>query len=253
MGRIRRELIGAAHSRFKSAHRLCLPQTAPATGPIAHPTWPNQGVHVGPCVTLSPKTIENIAMVIDIDDREKLVCIVRQSEWFMRALRAVRSQGLPSWCIGAGAVRNLVWDYLHGHEVPSSLADVDVAYFDALADACQDAVLQTSLCRLEPTIPWEVTNQALVHTWFESYFGHGVQPLRSLHDAVATWPEYATSVGVTLDAQDHIDIIAPHGLEDLFSMVIRRNPTRVSVDTYRTRVQQKQYGRRWPRVQVVTE
>ena len=33
-------------------------------------------------------------------------------------------------CIGAGALRNLVWDALHG-QPRSGLADVDLAYFCA--------------------------------------------------------------------------------------------------------------------------
>ena len=48
--------------------------------------------------------------------------------------------------------------------------------------------------RLCPDVPWEVTNQAHVHLWFEEHFGHAVPPLSSLSDAVASWPEYATSV-----------------------------------------------------------
>lgn len=48
--------------------------------------------------------------------REQLISIVRASAWFMPALEAVRSLHLNSWCIGAGAVRNLVWDHLHGYE-----------------------------------------------------------------------------------------------------------------------------------------
>ena len=61
----------------------------------------------------------------------QLVAIVRGSAWFMRALEAVRALHLKSWCIGAGAVRNLVWDHLHGFGQPTALSDVDVAYFDA--------------------------------------------------------------------------------------------------------------------------
>lgn len=60
----------------------------------------------------------------------RLIDIVRQSAWFMAALSAVRDLGLDCWCIGAGAVRNLVWDTLHGFDTPSSLPDVDVAHFD---------------------------------------------------------------------------------------------------------------------------
>jgi hypothetical protein len=184
--------------------------------------------------------------------RERLVAIVRESAWFMPALCVVREMSLSSWCIGAGAVRNLVWDQLHGFETPSALADVDVAYFDA-ADLSpkRDAELQARLSQGLPGVPWEVTNQAAVHQWFEGYYGHPVEPLASLRDAVASWPEFATSVGVTLLADGSIDVIAPHGLDDLFAVVVRRNPTRVSVDTYRQRLAQKQYAERWPKVSVV--
>jgi len=184
--------------------------------------------------------------------RERLVAIVFESAWFMPALSAVRELGLSSWCIGAGAVRNLVWDQLHGFETPSALADVDVAYFDA-ADLSpeREAELQARLSQRLLGVPWEVTNQAGVHQWFEGHFGHPVEPLASLHDAVASWPEFATAVGVTLFADGSIDVIAPHGLDDLFAVIVRRNPTRVSVDTYRQRVTQKRYVERWPKVRVV--
>jgi hypothetical protein len=102
-----------------------------------------------------------------------------------------------------------------------------------------------------PDLPWEVTNQAGVHLWFESCFGQPVAPLHSLHEAVASWPEYATCVGVTLDGAQNIDVISPWGLDDLFSMVVRRNPIRASARTYLQRVKQRQYLRRWPRVREV--
>ena len=184
--------------------------------------------------------------------QDELLAIARASPWFMEALQAVRTLGLASWCIGAGAVRNLVWDALHGHAVPSALADVDVAYFDP-ADPGADAerALQRRLDTAAPGYPWEVTNQARVHLWFEDVFGHAVPPLESLEAAVASWPEFATAVGITLDEAGGLRVIAPHGLDDLFSMVVRRNPARVSLETYRQRVAQKRYAERWPRVRVI--
>ena len=181
----------------------------------------------------------------------ELIAIAEASPWFVAALRAVASLELKSWCIGAGAVRNLVWDYLHGHVEPSLLADVDVAYFDAdnLSPNAEQE-LQSALAAKLPGVPWEVTNQAAVHLWFEGYFGHPVKPLRSLDEAVASWPEYATSVGITLDARARLQVIAPWGLDDLFGIKVRRNPTRVSPETYRQRTEQKQYEKRWPRVTV---
>lgn len=184
--------------------------------------------------------------------QEDLRRIARASRWFLPALEAVRSLQLKSWCIGAGAVRNLVWDHLHAYEEPSALSDIDVAYFDpSRGGPGHDAEIQAQLVSQEPGFPWEVTNQAFVHTWFEGHFGHPVRPLVSLDDAVASWPEYATSVGLCLTDSGGIEVIAPHGLDDLFALRVRRNPARVSVETYRQRVQQKQYAKRWPRVTVV--
>ena len=184
--------------------------------------------------------------------RERLVVIVRESAWFMAALEAVQSLGLPSWCIGAGAVRNLVWDKLHGFNQPSELPDIDVAYFDSENLASQrDEELQCRLSVALPSVPWEVTNQAGVHQWFERYFGQAVSPFSSLQEAIASWPEFATAVGVTLREDKTIEVIAPHGLEDLFALVVRHNPTRASVSMYRNRLAQKRYAQRWPKVRVV--
>lgn len=183
---------------------------------------------------------------------DELIALVAASDWFMDVLRAVRAMRLHSWCIGAGAVRNLVWDALAGKTQRSSLSDVDVAFFD-LSDvsAEHDRRLQRQLESAMPTVPWEVTNQAGVHLWFERYFGHAVAPVNSLAEAVATWPEYVTSVGVFLTDDDKIEIIAPYGLDDLFTMTVRHNPARATVANYRVRVAQKKYRERWPGVTIV--
>ena len=43
-----------------------------------------------------------------MSDAARLAALVRDTPWFMAALRAGRGLGLASWCIGAGALRNLV-------------------------------------------------------------------------------------------------------------------------------------------------
>lgn len=196
---------------------------------------------------------DNAAAGAAAGPEDRLSTFVRASPWMMQALEAVRSLGLPAWCVGAGALRDLVWDALHGLG-PTSPRDIDVAYFDT-ADLSEerDHALEARLRELLPDLPWEVTNQAGVHLWFEGVFGHAVQPLRSLEEAVASWPEYATSVGLRLEDEDSLTVIAPHGLDDLLGCVVRRNPTRVSLETYRRRTEQKRYHLRWPRVRVVAD
>jgi hypothetical protein len=48
-----------------------------------------------------------------------------------------------------------------------------------------------------------------------------------------------------------LEIVAPCGLEDLFGLVCRRNPRRVTVDHYRRRIRDKRIAERWPRVEIV--
>ena len=43
----------------------------------------------------------------------------------------------------------------------------------------------------------------------------------------------------------------PEELEDLFALVCRRNPRRVSVDHFRRRLREKRVADRWPKVAIV--
>lgn len=184
----------------------------------------------------------------------RLRAIARATPWCMQALQAVAQLGLPHCCIGAGAVRQLVWDALHGVAHPSAPGDIDVAYFDAAdLQPQREAQLRQRLEALLPGVPWEVCNQARVHLWFEGHFGYAVPPLRSLDEAIASWPEFATAVGIHLQPDGGIGILAPHGLDDLFNMVIRRNPARISADGYAQRLASKDYAARWPRVTIFPE
>lgn len=180
----------------------------------------------------------------------QLINMVSSADWLMAALEAVQALHLPSWCIGAGAIRNLVWDRLHGYASPTSLSDIDVVYFDSDAPIERDAELQRFLNAGNLSLPWEVTNQAHVHHWYHQYGGIPVRPLISLQDAIASWPEYATAVGVYLDENHRLRVIAPFGLDDLFAMRVRHNPARISQADYLARIRQKQFTQRWPRVVV---
>jgi hypothetical protein len=100
-------------------------------------------------------------------------------------------------------------------------------------------------------VTWEATNQAAVHLWYEEVFGFSVPALHSSEEAVGTWPETATSVAVRLLSNGRILIVAPCGLADLFNMVLRRNPCRVTQEKFVQRLHSKHILRKWPRVQVI--
>ncbi|MGH3010225.1 MAG: nucleotidyltransferase family protein [Gaiellaceae bacterium] len=104
-----------------------------------------------------------------------------------------------------------------------------------------------------PTIDWDAKNQAAVHTWYTAKFGYPVEPLTSIEDAVATWPETATAVAVRLLPDDSLRVVAPLGLGDLLGMVLRRNPRRVTAEDFRQRLERKRPFERWPRVTILDE
>ena len=183
-------------------------------------------------------------------DERRLIEMARSSPELMDLLEAAAGLGLASWCIGAGAVRSLVWDRLHGFATPSHYDDVDLVYHDELAGPARDAELLAKLRNARPAVRWEVTNQATIHHWFLTQHSQVVEPLRSLSDGVATWPEYATCVGVALDSAGDITVIAPHGLEDLFALRVRHNPARASVTVFNARVASKRFADRWPMLSI---
>jgi uncharacterized protein len=177
----------------------------------------------------------------------RLEAIVRASLTFMGWLRAARDCCPPEWAIGAGALRNLVWDALTGRHNPP--ANVDVVFFGGAGEAEVERCLRARL----PGVPWQVKDQRLVHTWYAQRFGTAVEPLTSLADAVGTWPEFCTSVAVRLRPDETLDVIAPFGLDDLLDLRVRRNPRRVTVELFRRRLAEKRPDDRWPVVTICRE
>lgn len=182
---------------------------------------------------------------------QRLREIVWSCSWMSSALEAARDVSAPDWLIGAGAIRRLVWDRLHGVAEPLLAGDVDLVFFDqaSLGKERENEVRSTLVTRA-PYIPWDVKNQAAVHLWYPDVFGVEVEPLTSAEDGVATWPETATAVAVRLMANGELRVVAPLGLDDLFGLIWRRNHRRVTVAEYRRRLETKFTPERWPQVTI---
>ena len=193
-------------------------------------------------------------MATETTDGDQLRSVIRSSTWMMRVLTTINASELPDAWVGAGALRDLVWGELYGPGFdPAGVRDIDVAYFDP-DDLSRDRDEQAT-ARLEhiwPRQPWEARNQAAIHTWYNTKFGgEPARPLRSIADAIATWPETATAVVVRLDPAGEIAICAPLGLGDLLAGVWRRNPERVSLQRSRERLARHRPAQRWPAVTVI--
>ena len=150
---------------------------------------------------------------------EALLAILAADPLRRRLLGLVGSLGLPDCWIGAGCIRNAVWDHRHGRPPGRPAGDVDVLWFCAgRADAARDRILEAALRRLDPSVAWSVKNQARMHRRNDD------PPYASTTAAMRAWPETATAVAVRQAAGDGFEVAAPFGLDDLFALVLRPTP-----------------------------
>lgn len=171
--------------------------------------------------------------------------IVLDESWLLELITVVRALGLPEWACAGGVIRSLVWDRLHGRVDRTPTKDLDVPFFDPeRIDQDRDAAVEDELSRSRPDIKWDVKNQAGVHLWRD------IEPRTSLEDGLMSWTEPATAVGVRLEPDDSLTVVAPLGLDDLFEMKFRRNPW-IPLEVFRDRVTTKHIAERWPQVEVI--
>ena len=161
-------------------------------------------------------------------------------------LQTARSLDLPDWAIAAGFVRSAVWDHFHDLAAPTAVADVDVVYFDpSNRDSTQDDSAERRLRDAMPDVPWEVRNQARMHERNRD------RPYRSTEDALSFYLETATSIGVRLERDNRLTVIAPWGVDDLMGLRSRSTPRgREKYDEYLARMQAKNWPARWSKLRV---
>jgi hypothetical protein len=144
----------------------------------------------------------------------------------MRLLAVLRELALPQWRLVAGCLYQTVWNVLTGRPRGTGISDYDVIYFDDrdLSWDAEDSVIRRVAVATEGAVgPVEVRNQARVHLWFEQRFAAPYPPLAAADEAIARYASIAHAVGVRLEPEDRLDLVAPFGLADIFAMVIRPN------------------------------
>jgi hypothetical protein len=129
---------------------------------------------------------------------------------------------LPDGWLVAGCLFQTVWNLQAGRSPEAGIKDYDLFYFDP-ADTSEEAEFRVQsrvdalLSDLGITI--EVTNQARVHLWYESYFGQSYGQLRSTCEGIDRFLVLATCVGVRPG-----ELYAPNGLALLYDGVLSMNP-----------------------------
>lgn len=181
-----------------------------------------------------------------------------QDEWRLQVMKTVAELNLPQGCVAAGFVRNLIWDYLHGHTSITPLDDIDVIYFDSSATGSEhDIHYEMQLNALLPA-RWSVKNQARMHTRNHHF------PYTSTVDAMRHWVEVETAVGAywrpceeevgmmgcTQACQGVIEVVAPFGLTANFAGTITFNTVAPNNAAFKERMSKKRWQALWPELTV---
>lgn len=188
-------------------------------------------------------------LTIDIFDENFLIehtsSLIKNSilDTFLRKLRDVN----PELYLGGGAVRNLVWDVLHGYSQISQIADLDIIYFDKLSISKEhDKRIEEQLFKVVPNIKWSVKNQARMHIW------NNEEEYESIKDAISKWPETCTAIAVRMKDDDNLEFILPFGLSDLYRLIVVPTPHFMAkIDKYKERIEQKNWINTWTKLKII--
>ncbi len=188
------------------------------------------------------------------DDRQRvaLEAILRADPVVWPMVEKARDLALPDWMIVSGALYNTVWNALTDTPSGHGIKDVDLFYHDQsdLSWEAEDAVLKRAQAYFSPAaIPVEIRNQARVHLWYPQRFGRSCPPYESSAHSLRFFASKTHAVGVSLDTGDRLTILAPFGLDDIFSFRVTPNRALDNRTTHEEKGERAQ--RNWPQVTLV--
>lgn len=159
----------------------------------------------------------------------RLSDIVRNDTDLMRVLTTIRALELPDWLVFSGAIYQSVWNNLTDRQPGYGVKDFDVGYFDPdISWDAEDVVIRRVAAAFEEPLRSrvETRNQRRVSEWFPAKFGEPYPPVSETAEALQRFVAPCFAVGVRLEDDGQITVVAPFGLNDVFAMTIRSNPNR---------------------------
>lgn len=187
-------------------------------------------------------------------NEDDIITLIKKDDWMMDILKTVQKLNLPDWWIGAGFIRSKVWDNLHGYKTRTPIPDIDVIYFDKNDFSKTEAAMDTTnkeieyeklLDKILPGVKWSVTNQARMHLF------HNHKPYKSSEEGLSFWVETATCIGVKIDKENDLVLIAPHGIHDLVNLILHPTPnTGERIQKFNERISSKKWLTKWPKLKV---
>lgn len=188
-----------------------------------------------------------------IEEQEaRLAAMLAASPRVMTVLEGMREIGLPDPLLVSGAVYQTAWNAITGRPCDYGIKDFDAVFFDPDTSwNAEDVWIRKAAAFFEPPLDAlvEVRNQARVHIWFPAKHGEPYPPLASSAESLERFVCPAFAVGARLAPEGEVEIVAPFGLDDLFSMILRPNPRRQLATGWERVVQSA--SARWPELTIV--
>jgi hypothetical protein len=150
-----------------------------------------------------------------------------RNEVLTEVLSRAASLALRGWYLTAGCLFQTVWNVVTGRPPQEGIRDYDLFYFDAcdLSWEAEDTVIQAGhnvFGDVQAAV--EIRNEARVHLWYEQKFGVPCPAYESTEAAIDSFAATTCCLGVRLEADRRWRVYAPHGLSDVFNLVVRPNP-----------------------------
>ncbi|ENV35545.1 nucleotidyltransferase family protein [Acinetobacter gerneri] len=185
--------------------------------------------------------------------KERLIVLLSSQPWLMQRLEYLHTLDDNAY-LAAGVIRNTIWKLLHDQRCEIDGKEIDVVFYDKSENNHEKSnFLKEKLAEKYPENEWDVINQAFVHTWYKTLEGKSIAPLTSLEHALSFWPETATAIAVRINQNDHLEIVAPFGFEDLFQLKLRWNKNLVSHTAFMQRITKKRFLQRFPKLTLIDE
>ncbi|MGW7422402.1 nucleotidyltransferase family protein [Streptomyces sp. NPDC054813] len=175
-----------------------------------------------------------------------------RNEVLTEILARIATLGLPGWYVTAGCLFQTVWNVVTDRPPTRGIKDYDVFYFDAgdLSWEAQDAAIKAGR-EVFSGLPAEVEirNEARAHLWYEDKFGVACPPYESTEAAIDSFAATTCCLGVRAEADNKWRVYAPHGLSDVFNLIVRPNPVLAPRSVYEAKAAWRR--EQWPELTVL--
>ncbi|MFF4542519.1 nucleotidyltransferase family protein [Streptomyces aureus] len=178
--------------------------------------------------------------------------MLSQNEILTDVMARAATLDLPGWYVTAGCLFQTVWNVATGRPAANAIKDYDLFYFDDgdLSWDAEDAVIKAGrdvFADLPAEV--EIRNEARVHLWYEQKFGVPCPPHTSTEAAIDRFAATTCCLGARLEPDGGWRVYAPHGLSDVFNLVVRPNPVLAPREVYETKA--ARWKNEWPELTVL--